>query len=92
MLQALGTVSAVLPFEDMDYILTAVLDPQKIYLQTEGKGKGCYIMTTPYKNGKVLKVLVHINYKEKKRVFNYIKSWGVVEEIRMNDSMYTKIK
>ena len=83
---------AVLPFEDMDYILTAILDPDKVYLQTGGKGKGCYIMTTPYKDGKVVKVLVHINYKEKRRVFNYVKSWGIVEEKGLNNGEVVEIK
>lgn len=86
------TKGAVLPFDEIDYLLKAVLDPDKVYLQTEGKGRGCYIMTTPYRDGKVVKVLVHVNYHEKRRVYNNIKSWGIVDEMRMDDPIYLRIK
>ena len=84
---------AVLPFDEIEYISNAILSPEKVYLQTRGRGEGNYIMTTPYKEeGKLVKVVVQINLKKKGRNFNYVKSWGIIDEMRMNDSLYLQIK
>lgn len=84
---------AVLPFEDLDYISKAILNPDKVYLQTSGKGKGCYIMTTPYKQkDRVVKVVIHTNYHKKNRTFNSIRSWGIVKESSINNGEVAQIK
>lgn len=51
-----------MPIDDIDYVTKALLDPQKVYRQIDKRpGETCYVMTAPYKKGKVVKVVVHIN-------------------------------
>lgn len=84
---------AVLPFDKLDYISKAILSPDKVYRQVSGKGAGNYIMTVPYREeGKVVKVAVHTNLKKKGREFNFVKSWGVVDEKGINNGELLQIK
>lgn len=49
-------------------------------------------MTTPYKKSKVVKVVVHINYRRKTRTFNFAKSWGVTDEFGLGNGRLKRIK
>ena len=60
--------------------------------QTDETGKNVYVFTTHYRENRVVKVIVHINYCRKKRVFNYAKSWGIVDEDKMDSYLFDKIK
>ena len=52
-----------------------------------------YVYTHPYEPGRMVKVVVHPNYRFKKAVFNAVKSFGVVSEKNMEDGkQYRKIK
>lgn len=67
-------------------------NPTAIYEHTIGKYL-VYISTRSYSSRKVLKIIVQPNYQRKSRVFNYLKSIGVVNEDNMADqSNYRKIK
>lgn len=84
---------ATVPVEDIDYVTKALLDPQKVYRQIDKRpGETCYVMTTPYKKGKVVKVVVHINYRRKTRTFNFAKSWGVTDEFGLGNGRLKRIK
>ena len=66
--------------------------PTAIYEHTIGKYL-VYISTRSYSSRKVLKIIVQPNYERKGRLFNYLKSIGVVNEDNMADqSNYRKIK
>lgn len=49
-------------------------------------------MTTPYKKGKVVKIVVHVNYRRKRRTFNYVKSWGVTDDLSLENERFRRIK
>ena len=52
-----------------------------------------YVNTIDYKEGKVLKGIIHPNYKHKGKIYNKLKSLGVVNESDMNDRIqYRRIK
>lgn len=65
--------------------------PAHIYEDIEQKYL-VYISTRTYARGKVLKVIVHPNYKSKGRTFNLLKSIGVVDFTKMDSPQYRKIK
>lgn len=85
---------AAVPIDDIDYVTKALLDPQKVYRQIDKRpGETCYVMTAPYKKGKVVKIFVHVNYQRKRRTFNYVKSWGVTDEKDgLRNEKYLRIK
>ena len=72
-------------------ILKAINTPLHIYEDTNSKVL-VYIYTHPYEPGRVVKVVVHPNFKHKGSVVNAAKSWGVVEAIQMDMKNYRKIK
>ena len=51
-----------------------------------------YVYTHPYEPGKLVKVVVHPNFKYKGTVINAAKSWGVVAESDMNLHDYRLVK
>ena len=65
--------------------------PTHIYEDTEQKYL-VYLNTRSYARHKVLKVVVHPNYKSKGRTLNLLKSIGVVEATKMYSPQYRKIK
>ena len=65
--------------------------PAHIYEDMEQKYL-VYINTRAYAREKVLKVIVHPNYKSKGRKINLLKSIGVVESTKMDSPQYRKIK
>lgn len=72
-------------------ILKAINTPLHIYEDTNSKVL-VYIYTHPYEPGRVVKVVVHPNFKHKGSVVNAAKSWGVVDENKMDEPYYKKIK
>lgn len=84
---------AAVPIDDIDYVTKALLDPQKVYRQIDKRpGETCYVMTTPYKKGKVVKIVVYVNYRRKRRTFNYVKSWGVTDDLSLENERFRRIK
>ncbi len=51
-----------------------------------------YIYTHPYEKGKLIKVVIHTNYKYKGVTFNAAKSWGIIHEKDIELEQYKKIK
>ena len=72
-------------------IKTAINAPTHIYEDLNSKNL-VYVYTHPYEKGKVIKVVVHPNYRYKGVTMNAAKSWGVVDEDKMNEPYYRKIK
>lgn len=72
-------------------IETAINAPTHIYEDLNSK-ELVYVYTHPYEKGKVIKVVVHPNYRYKGITANVAKSWGVVDEPQMNNPQYRKIK
>lgn len=72
-------------------IETAINTPTHIYEDLNSKDL-VYVYTHPYEKGKVIKVVVHPNYKYKGVTANVAKSWGVVNESDMNTHDYRLIK
>ena len=72
-------------------ILKAINTPLHIYEDTNSEVL-VYVYTHPYEPGRVVKVVVHPNFKHKGSVVNAAKSWGVVEAIQMDMKNYRKIK
>lgn len=72
-------------------IETAINSPTHIYEDVKSK-ELVYVYTHPYEKGKVIKVVVHPNYKYRGITANVAKSWGVVDEPQMKNPQYRKIK
>lgn len=64
-------------------IETTINAPEHIYEDLNSK-ELVYVYTHPYETGKIIKVVVHPNYKYKGVVTNVAKSWGVVENKQMD--------
>jgi hypothetical protein len=83
---------AVIPVEHYDLIEKALTTPLHIYEDTAQK-ELVYVFTHPYEQSKLVKVVVHPNYKlNGKTIVNAAKSWGFVEESKMKALQYTLIK
>ena len=51
-----------------------------------------YVVTTSYKQDKIVKVVLHPNYVSKGKTTNLVKSWGIVKAEDMKAEQYTQIK
>ena len=83
-----GATVAVTRYGEIE---TAINAPTHIYEDLNSK-ELVYVYTHPYEKGKVIKVVVHPNYKYKGVTANVAKSWGIVNEEQMTHSYYRKIK
>lgn len=83
---------AVIPVEQYELIENALKTPLHIYEDTAQK-ELVYVFTNPFEQERLVKVVVHPNYKlNGKTVVNAAKSWGFVEESKMNAPQYSLIK
>ena len=83
---------ATVPVESYGLVEKALKDPLHIYEDINSK-ELVYVYTHPYERSKVIKVVVHPNYKYKGATANVAKSWGVVDIDKMEDAnQYRKIK
>ena len=82
---------ANLPFEDYLFIERALSTPTNIYVDISKKSL-VYIVTTPYKQDKIVKVVLHPNYANKGKTTNLVKSWGIVKAEDMQSGQYIQIK
>lgn len=83
---------AVVPVEQYDLVEKALNTPLHIYEDMAQK-ELVYVYTNPVDDRRLLKVVVHPNYKPKgKTVYNIAKSWGLVDESKMNAPQYRLIK
>ena len=83
-----GATVAATRYEEIE---TAINAPTHIYEDLNSK-ELVYVYTHPYEKGKVIKVVVHPNYKYKGVTTNAAKSWGVVSEQSFLSTYYRKIK
>lgn len=83
---------ATVPVKDYGLIEKALQNPLHIYQDTAQKDL-VYVYTYPYGKGRLLKVVVHPNFKVNgKLTINNAKSWGIVDESKMNAPQYRLIK
>ena len=66
-------------------------NPTHIYEDTEQKYL-VYLNTRTYAKRKVIKVVIHPNFKNNGRTYNLLKSIGVVEATKMDSPQYRQIK
>ena len=83
---------AVIPIEHYDLIEKALTIPLHIYEDTAQK-ELVYVFTHPYEERKLVKVVVHPNYKlNGKIIVNAAKSWGFVSEESLENPQFVLIK
>ena len=83
---------AVIPVEHYDLVEKALTTPLHIYEDTAQK-ELVYVFTHPYEQSKLVKVVVHPNYKMSgKQIINATKSWGIVKEEDMLGKQFRIIK
>ena len=82
---------ASLPVEDYFFIERALSSPTNIYVDVSKKSL-VYVVTTSYKQDKIVKVVLHPNYVSKGKTTNLVKSWGIVKAEDMQAEQYTQIK
>ena len=83
---------AVIPVEQYDLIENALNTPLHIYEDTAQK-ELVYVFTNPFENKRLVKVIVHPNYKlDGKTVVNAAKSWGFVSEESLENPQFVLIK
>lgn len=83
---------AVVPVSKYDLIEKALKTPLHIY-EDPIQNEIIYVFTCPYDESKLIKVVVHPNYKLKRGVFiNSAKSWGIVVSEAFYNSQYRMIK
>lgn len=83
---------ATVPVKDYGLIEKALQNPLHIYQDTAQKDL-VYVYTYPYGKGRLLKVVVHPNFKVNgKLTINNAKSWGIVKEEDMLGKQFRLIK
>ncbi len=83
---------AVVPVSNYDLIEKALRTPLHIY-EDPIQNEIIYVFTYPYDESKLVKVVVHPNYKVKRGHFiNAAKSWGIVLKEAFDNSQYRMIK
>ena len=83
---------AVVPLDDYGLIEKALRTPLHIY-EDPIQNEIIYVFTYPYDESKLVKVVVHPNYKVKGNLFiNAAKSWGIVIKEAFDNSQYRMIK
>ena len=85
-------IGAVIPVDRYDLIEKALNTPLHIYEDMAQK-ELVYVFTYPYEHNRLVKVVVHPNYKLHGRlIINLAKSWGIVDESKMNTPQYKLMK
>ena len=83
---------AVIPIEQYDLIENALKTPLHIYEDTAQK-ELVYVFTHPFEHERLVKVVVHPNYKlNRKTVINAAKSWGFVSIESLENPQFVLIK
>lgn len=82
---------ATLPPNQYGRLKNIVNNPKHIYIDTKQKDL-VLVFTDKGSKGKVVKAIIQPNFKKGKRVFNKVKSIGVVDARHMKQSQYKKIK
>ena len=82
---------ANLPVEDYNFIEQALTSPKNIYVDIS-KRNLVYVVTTPYRQNKIVKVVMHPNYVNNGKTTNLVKSWGIVKTEDMLAEQYIRIK
>ena len=83
---------AVIPIEQYDLIENALKTPLHIYEDTAQK-ELVYVFTHPFEQSKLVKVVVHPNYRlNGKTIINAAKSWGFVSIESLENPQFVFIK
>ena len=85
-------IGAVIPIEQYDLIENALKTPLHIYEDTAQK-ELVYVFTHPFEQSKLVKVVVHPNYRlNGKTIINAAKSWGFVSIESLENPQFVLIK
>ena len=75
---------AVLPIVEYELIEKAAKHPLKIY-EDASHGDLVYIYSYPYKEAKLIKLVIQPNYYKNGRIYNNTKSWGIIQAANLNN-------
>lgn len=83
----------VVPIEEYDKIIDVVNNPDNVYIVKNNKYES-YAFTKRYDDHRIIKVILHPNYKKDKDTsLCIVKSWGIIDESGMgNKAQFEQIK
>lgn len=88
--------NAVVPFELIPSLLSALRNPKYKYLHQSKKNKGniIYVSTVnhPSMKNKLIKAVIHINFRRGKQVFHKLKSFGIINKEDIKNPDMRRIK
>ena len=82
---------ANVPLDDYALVEETLCNPERIYEDTV-QNRIVYICTHPYRQNRLVKVVVEPNYKSHNITINLAKSWGIVEETKMKCLQFRQIQ
>ena len=82
---------ANLPLADSDLVEETLKAPTHIYEDTV-QNRLVYVCAHPYHERRLVKVVIEPNYRCHGIFMNIAKSWGVVEQTKMNGPQYRQLK
>ncbi len=85
------TKGANLPVEDYGIIEAALKNPTNIYEDTAQKHL-VYVYTHPYREDRLMKVVVEPNFRSHGTVVNLAKSWGIVQHENMRGGQFRLVR
>ena len=85
------TKGANLPVEDYGIIEAALKNPTNIYEDTVQKHL-VYVYTHPYREDRLMKVVVEPNFRSHGTVVNLAKSWGIVQHENMRGGQFRLVR
>lgn len=89
---------ATVPLELLPAVVRALNNPKALYIDRTPKNTArnnlvfVGTITHPKYKNKVIKAIVHVDFKAHGEVFHKVKSFGIVDRITLNDPIYHKIK
>ena len=85
------TKGANFPVEDYRIIEAALKNPTNIYEDTAQKHL-VYVYTHPYREDRLMKVVVEPNFRSHGTVVNLAKSWGIVQHENMRGGQFRLVR
>ena len=82
---------ANVPLVDYALVEETLRNPEHIYEDTV-QNRLVYVCTHPYRNDRLMKVVIEPNHKSHGMIVNVAKSWGIVNPENMKESQYRMIK
>lgn len=89
---------ATVPVELLPAVARALNNPKALYIDRSGKNTArnnlvfVGVLTHPAYKGKVIKAVVHVDFKVRGEIFHKVKSFGIVDKTNMDNRIYHKVK